>query len=77
VVGFFPASAVAVAHVVRRPLATPVLVLGLAAGAGFAARRRPRADALSFAALAPVYALAHGAGMWRGLALAVSGRLRR
>ena len=77
VVGFFPASLLAGAYAARRPLATPALVLGLAAAACIAARRRPREDALSFAALAPVYALAHGAGMWRGLALAVGGRLRR
>ena len=66
VVAFFPVSAGAAACVVRRPLAAPALLLGLAARAGVAARRRPAADALSFAALAPVYALAHGAGMWRG-----------
>jgi hypothetical protein len=35
-------------------------------------------ETASFAALAPVYAVAHGAGMWRGLALmAASSRRRR
>jgi glycosyltransferase involved in cell wall biosynthesis len=76
-IGFFPASAVAVACVVLRPRTAPALVLGLGVAAGVAARRRPPADALSFAVLAPVYALAHGAGMWRGLALAVGARPRR
>jgi len=77
VVAFFPVSAAAAVGVARRPLLGPALLLGLAACAGAAARRRPAADALSFAALAPVYALAHGAGMWRGAALAAGGRLRR
>jgi len=77
VVAFFPASAAAIAVVARKPLAAPALALALAAGAGVAARRRPTADALSFAALAPVYAIAHGAGMWRGLALAARSRRNR
>ena len=38
------------------------------ATAAFAAARKSRRpeEIVSFAALAPVYALAHGAGMWKG-----------
>jgi hypothetical protein len=34
-------------------------------------------ETASFALLAPVYAVAHGAGMWRGLAMVVRHRLAR
>ena len=43
--------------------------------AALAARRQEPSDALRFAALAPVYAVAHGLGMWRGLVLAAAKKL--
>ncbi len=76
VLAFYPASLGCAYLIARRPLAAPALVVATALVAGVAARRQPRANALSFAVLAPVYALAHGAGMWRGLAMAAAKRLR-
>lgn len=79
VVAFFPLSAVVALLVLRRPLAAPILV-GVTAGlaAALAARaRRPAFETFSFAALGPVYAVAHGAGMWRGLGALARERLRR
>jgi glycosyltransferase involved in cell wall biosynthesis len=71
VLAFFPLSGAAVAVAARKPTAVPVMAgaVALAAGAVAAAKGRSRTETLSFAALAPVYALAHGAGMWRGLTL--------
>jgi glycosyltransferase involved in cell wall biosynthesis len=78
VIGFFPLSAGLVVLVLRRPLTTPVLAAVTAgvAGAAAARARRPAFETLSFAALAPVYAVAHGAGMWRALAALARERLR-
>jgi glycosyltransferase involved in cell wall biosynthesis len=78
VVGFFPLSAALVVLVLRRPVAAPALaaVTAAAAGAAAARARRPVFETLSFAALAPVYAAAHGAGMWRALAALARERLR-
>lgn len=70
-VGFFPVSAALAASALRRPLIVPVAALASAAGAAvFAARTRlPAFEKASFALLTPVYALGHGVGMWRALAL--------
>jgi hypothetical protein len=75
---FFPGSLLAAGLALRRPRTFAVLAAGGAAAAGLLAvakRRRP-AEAASFAVLAPVYALAHGLGMWQGLLmmLAAAGR---
>lgn len=79
VVGFYPLSLVAVALAVRRPWIGLGLVVGtsLAAGAIGLARGKSREDVVPFAALAPVYAAAHGTGMWRGLALRLANCLGR
>jgi glycosyltransferase involved in cell wall biosynthesis len=79
VVGFYPVSTALALLAVRRPTALPLLVLAsAAAGAAAAARaRRPAFETVSFAALAPVYAVAHGAGMWRALGILARQRLRR
>lgn len=78
VVAFYPASAAAAALAVLRPVAVPIglgtLVLGAAVAA--AAKRRAAADVLSFASLAPAFVLAHGSGMWVGLARAARDRRR-
>lgn len=79
VVAFYPASLAAAVVTVRRPLAAVALAAASAAVAGVAAARaeRPPAEVRAFAALTPVYLAAHGAGMWKGLALALSNRFGR
>ena len=79
VLAFYPASAAVAALTVMEPVVLPgaLVAVGLAAGGYGLARRRPPADAAALAALAPVYAVAHGLGMWRGLTLAAAHRLRR
>jgi glycosyltransferase involved in cell wall biosynthesis len=77
VVGFYPLSLIGLLLALKRPRLACGLGVGMAAAAGALASRRgyrPRA-ALSFAMLAPVYAVAHGAGMWRGLQLLIANRL--
>jgi glycosyltransferase involved in cell wall biosynthesis len=76
-VGFYPVSAALAFLVLRRPLFLPVLVaVSVGGGAAVAARaRRPVFETASFAALTPVYAVAHGAGMWRALAVLARQRL--
>jgi len=79
VVGFFPVSAGLALLILRRPAAAPVLVAitaGLAATVAVRARR-PAFETLSFAMLAPLYAAAHGAGMWRALGVLARERLKR
>lgn len=76
-VAFYPASALFCVAAIRRPVLAPLA--GVAVGAAAAAlalrRRRPAFEVASLAALAPVYGVAHGAGMWRGLGLLVRNRL--
>jgi glycosyltransferase involved in cell wall biosynthesis len=71
VVLFFPASAGLLAASARRPALVPALGV-VTAGAAFAlaaCTRRTLFEAVSFGALAPLYAVAHGMGMWRGLGM--------
>jgi glycosyltransferase involved in cell wall biosynthesis len=77
VLAFYPLSVAAAVTSLRRPTIVPVLALGaaVAAAAVAVAARRSPFETLSFAGLVPVYSVAHGAGMWRGLALAVQSRL--
>jgi glycosyltransferase involved in cell wall biosynthesis len=79
VLAFFPVSAGLAGLVLRRPLLLPLLTATVGAvGAAVAVRTgRTRFEARSFAALLPVYAVAHGAGMWRGLAMMILRRLGR
>jgi glycosyltransferase involved in cell wall biosynthesis len=72
VLAFFPTSAALMLVAVRRPSLMPTLGLGVAAAAAVVARMHEHTtfETASFAALAPVYGVAHGAGMWRGLVLA-------
>jgi glycosyltransferase involved in cell wall biosynthesis len=79
VVGFFPLSTGLMVLILRRPAAAPVvaaMTAALAATVALRARRSPF-ETLSFAALAPLYAAAHGAGMWRALAVLARDKLRR
>jgi len=77
-VAFFPLSTVLAAASFRRPALVPAFAATAAAAAGAvaAAAGRSAFETASFAALAPVYAVAHGAGMWRGLALLARDRSR-
>lgn len=74
---FFPATVILALATVRRPRLAPLAVAGLAALAGSiaAAARRPRGDVAIVVLLAPVWGAAFGAGLWRGLAMAVENRL--
>lgn len=78
VFAFYPGTIAATWLAARHPLLAVVGAAALGAGAGALARAkgRPRAEAGAVAALALPYALAHGAGMWRGLALLADKRLR-
>lgn len=77
VAAFYPVSAALALASLRRPALVPAIALGaaLAGGVVAATARRSRAGTLPFAALLPVYAVLHGAGMWRGLALIARRRL--
>jgi glycosyltransferase involved in cell wall biosynthesis len=79
VVAFYPLSVGVALLAVRRPVAVPILAGAsvVAAGAVAALKGRSRDETLAFAGLAPVYALSHGAGMWRGLSLLVANRLHK
>jgi len=76
-VAFFPLSAGLALASLRRPRLVPALAATTAAAAGTVAAVSGRSvfEIASFSALVPVYAVAHGAGMWRGLALLARHRL--
>jgi hypothetical protein len=78
VVGFYPVSAAIALACTRRPLAGVASLAAVAAGAAAVAtaKRRTPAETAAFTALAPVYAVAHGLGMWRGLFLAARARAK-
>jgi glycosyltransferase involved in cell wall biosynthesis len=75
---FFPVSLGLALWSVRRP--SVALAAGAAVSAGASAlgvaHRRSRHEIASLALLAPVYAVAHGLGMWKGLAKIALGRHR-
>lgn len=75
--GFFPVSIAMTVTSLSRPRLVPLFVGGLAAAAGAvaAAARRSRDEVGIVALLAPLWAVAFGAGLWRGLALAIARRL--
>lgn len=77
VAAFYPLSIAVAVAVVRKPALAPLFATAaaVAAGAAAAGKTRKRAEILSFSLLAPVYAVAHGAGMWKGLAIAARDRL--
>jgi glycosyltransferase involved in cell wall biosynthesis len=78
VAAFYPVSALMALLSVRRPRVGLVSLAAVAvvSGAVSFVKGRPRAETRAFAALAPVYAVAHGLGMWRGLLLAVQARAK-
>jgi glycosyltransferase involved in cell wall biosynthesis len=77
VVAFFPASAALAAASLRTPLLLPAALgaTGVAAAAYGIRARRSRQEVAALALVTPVYALAHGLGMWRGAADLVRRRL--
>ena len=79
VIAFYPISIAMVPFVLRRPkLAVGTLIAGMATLAGVLRLRGfPPDEAASFAALAPLYAVFHGAGMWKGLAMMLGRRARK
>jgi hypothetical protein len=78
VVAFFPmTAALAVASLIRpRVLPAAVAATAVAAGAVAASARRSRFEVATVTALAPIWAAAFGAGLWRGLAMLTAARLR-
>jgi len=76
VIAFYPLSVAAAAVALKRPCfaiaGAGASVLGAALLA--LAKGRRRDEVLAFATLTPVYAAAHGLGMWRGLWLAIACR---
>jgi hypothetical protein len=62
----------------RRPRRLPAVVGATSAAAAVvtAAARRPRGDVATVATLAPVWAVAFGAGLWRGLGMLLARRFR-
>jgi glycosyltransferase involved in cell wall biosynthesis len=78
-VAFYPASALLLTAAARKPAVLPLSLLGVStAAAGFGVlRKRDSTEIASLALLSPVYAVAHGAGMWRGLLEIAAARRRR
>jgi glycosyltransferase involved in cell wall biosynthesis len=78
VAAFYPLSIAWLALAPRSRAVTLFPVAAAAVGGAAVALRlqRPR-DAPAMAALAPVYAVAHGAGMWRGALMMLRDRYRR
>ena len=79
VVVFFPLSAAIAFAALKRPLVVPAaaaLCSGVAAGLGARARRN-RHEVRALALVTPIYAFAHGVGMWKGLVFLAASRLAR
>jgi len=78
VAAFYPASALLALVSARRPSVGFLALVATAAGAGAVtiAKGRSPAETRAVAALGPVYAVAHGLGMWRGLLLATEARVK-
>ena len=78
VVAFYPVSALLAGAALRRPwlAAAGLTSVGAAAGVLGVKRGRSPFEVATLAAVTPVYALAHGAGMWQGLALLARQRIR-
>jgi len=76
VAAFYPMSVLFGLLALTRPrvAAATIGAGGLSAGALSVAKRRSPSESVSFALLVPVYAAAHGLGMWRGLLHAVQSR---
>jgi glycosyltransferase involved in cell wall biosynthesis len=78
VVAFFPVSAAVAVAALRRPIVAPVALAASGAAAAVLGVRagRSRRDVEALALVTPLYALGHGAGMWRGLFELARGRMQ-
>ena len=78
VVAAFPLTGAVTAACVLRPRLAPVAALGTSAAAAAVARSagRCKMEVAIVSALAPVWALAFGAGVWRGLAMHAASHFR-
>jgi len=78
VVAFYPATAALALATFRRPVVAPAALLDASAAASAYGllRRRSANEVASLAAVTPIYGLAHGLGMWRGLFTIVRERTR-
>jgi glycosyltransferase involved in cell wall biosynthesis len=78
VVAFYPATAALALATFRRPVVAPAALLAASAAASAYGllRRRSANEVASLAAVTPIYGLAHGLGMWRGLFTIVRERTR-
>lgn len=79
IAAFYPASLAAGALLAARPGAglRALAAAPLLAAAAGVALGRPRADVLTLAALGPPWAVAYGAGVWRGAGLALAAAVAR
>jgi len=78
VVAFYPATAALALATFRRPVVAPAALLAASAAASAYGllRRLSAKEVASLAAVTPIYGLAHGLGMWRGLFTIVRERTR-
>jgi hypothetical protein len=79
IIAFFPVTGAIVAVLLIRPKTVPAVIAGTAAPAAALAilARRSRGEVTVVAGLAPLWAVAFGAGMWRGLGMATAAAFRR
>ena len=77
VIAFFPLSAALTIATLRRLLVAPAALAACGLGAGVYGARagRSRRELAALALVTPLYAVAHGAGMWRGLTELVRNRV--
>ena len=68
-VAFFPVSAALVYAVSRKPAVAPATLAAISLGASVLGlvRRRSTSELMALAFVTPLYGVAHGYGMWRGL----------
>ena len=78
VVAFYPATAALALATFRRPVVAPAALLAASAAASAYGllRRRSANEVASLAAVTPIYGLAHGLDLWRGLLTIVRERTR-
>jgi glycosyltransferase involved in cell wall biosynthesis len=78
IVAFYPVSAALIVASVLRPRVVPLALVFTSAGSGLVAASagRSRSEVGTVAALAPVWVVALGAGLWRGLGMLAATRLR-
>jgi len=75
---FYPVSAAIVLASLRRPIVAPAILagVGLVGAAVAVANGRRASEVAAVAKLGPLYAVGHGLGMWRGLAILARDKMR-